>query len=69
MHLHQFVFASRPLDTDTPIKDVLWIHVPDFSHNGRMRDIHNITASMSNNTDFFESLEYVRETFPTEEVW
>ena len=56
MHLEQFVDASKPQDISPPAKEVLWIYVPDFSENGRMQDIKNITAHESLNFPFFKAL-------------
>ena len=42
-HLRQFVSSSRPSEEQEPNKDVLWIYVPDYSDNGRITSIQNIT--------------------------
>ena len=54
MHLQAFVEGSKPIDSEPPNKNVLWIYVPDFSAQGRMQDIKNITTPLTtNNTGFF----------------
>lgn len=69
MHLAQFVKASMSDETQPPDKEVLWIHVPDLTAGGHIRDIQNITNFKTDHPTFFNALNHIKKTYPDEEKW
>ena len=68
-HLRQFVSSSRPSEEQEPNKDVLWIYVPDYEYNGRIMSIQNVTNWQTDYQPFFDSIDYIKEAYQTNETW
>ena len=48
---------------------MLWIYVPDYTDHGRITSIQNITTWYSDNEEFFNALDVIRESYPNNQTW
>lgn len=51
--LRNYVKASKAEDNDDVTKEVLWLYLPDFTQNGRMRTIVSIPDADNNKTVYW----------------
>jgi hypothetical protein len=42
------------------MKSVLWMYIPNFERNGHMSEIKNITNQLTNYTQVWDDLDYIR---------
>lgn len=61
--------ASRSNERDAPDKSVMWIHVPDWTDQGKIRDIRNVTNLETQHADLWNSIAELNKQFPTENDW
>lgn len=53
--LRQFIVATRGVETDTLIREVLWMYIPDLKHNSTMKSIHSVPTRDGNGTYWTEN--------------
>jgi hypothetical protein len=40
--MRQYIVAARGIETDTLVREVLWMYIPDLNHNATMRSIDRV---------------------------
>lgn len=61
--MRSFVQAASTTESDVPSKEVLWIHVPDFTRNGVVGDIRNVTHRESDYNPLWLSLDTIEDRY------
>lgn len=54
--MRNFVSAASAGESEPRAKEVLWIHAPDFSRNGVIGDIKNVTNRVTDYPNLWQSL-------------
>ena len=59
--LRGYVSATGLTDAiESGLKSVLWMYIPDFDRGGQMHEIRNLTNQISNYTQVWDDLDYIR---------
>lgn len=59
--LRGYVSATGLTDgIESGMKSVLWMYIPNFEKNGHMSEIKNITNQLTNYTQVWDDLDYIR---------
>ena len=58
-HLRNFISAASPGEAEPLSKEVLWIHVPDFTRRGVIGDIKNVTNRETHYGQLWGGLDYI----------
>ena len=48
---------------------MLWIYVPNYTYNGTITAIQNVTNWETEHQNFWDSLDFVKRSYPTNETW
>lgn len=62
-HIRSFVTAARASDGELLAKEVLWIHVPDWTRNGVLSDIKNVTNRVTDHSTLWHSLDKLDDRY------
>ena len=58
-HLRSFITAAQAGENEELLKNVLWIHVPDWTKNGVVNDIKNVTNRVTERQPLWDSFNLI----------
>ena len=58
--MRNFISAGSAEENTDPERTVLWIHAPDYSRNGVIGDIRNVTNRMTEYSPLWRGLDYAQ---------